>query len=244
MFLLIFAIAFIATVLSTLSGAGVSLVTLPVLLLLGFPLPVAMAANTVSGALWTPFASLNYLGKAKVDLRLCFLLIVPGLLGAYLGTEIILNTDAMILQRIFGILILVIVFFVFMQKNFGIEESPEKMNRFFTGLLAAPLGFYETFFGAGNGIFTSVMLIKTRGIPLNIALGYYYLVSCTWCIFGSYLYFKAGHFDYALLVPSTIGGILGAYVGSLIGSRKGSKFVRLVFLSLGSVLGLKLALGF
>jgi uncharacterized membrane protein YfcA len=88
------------------------------------------------------------------------------------------------------------------------------------------------------------MLIRTRGFSLTTALGYYYIISFTWCVFGSYLYLKRGFGDMALILPSTIGGVIGAYVGSLIGRRKGSKFIRLVFMIIGAMLGLKLLFTF
>ena len=45
------------------------------------------------------------------------------------------------------------------------------------------------------------------------------------------------------MVPSSVGSVLGAYIGSRLGRRKGYGLVRTLFLILGGTLGMKLALG-
>lgn len=244
MFVLIFIVSFLATMLSAMSGAGSGMITIPTWLLMGFPLPVALASNQVTGALWTPIAARNYLRGQSVDLTLLTILILFGLIGAYFGTKVVAGFNAEVLQRIIGFVILALVVLVSSQKKFGIEASPPKANRLVAGLLAVPLGFYEAFFGSGNGIFTSTMLTKTRGFDLVTALGYYYLISFTWDAFAASLYVIHGYGSLDLIIPSSIGSLAGAYLGSLIGRSKGSQFVKYLFVALGGVLGLKLAIGF
>lgn len=115
-------------------------------------------------------------------------------------------------------------------------------SRVLASLLAIPLGFYEAFFGSGNGIFTSSLLAKTRGFDLALALGYYYCISFVWCLFSAVLFLHWGFGDIGLIVPSTLGGVAGAYLGSLVGRRKGARFIKYLFVSLGGLLGLKLLL--
>ncbi|MBK9620970.1 MAG: sulfite exporter TauE/SafE family protein [Candidatus Obscuribacter sp.] len=65
--LLITFVAFIATMMSSICGAGSSLITTPVWLMLGYPLPVAIASNTVSGSFWTLVAARNFLRGHEID---------------------------------------------------------------------------------------------------------------------------------------------------------------------------------
>lgn len=242
-FLLIFAVSFFATVLSAMSGAGSAMITVPIWLLMGFPLPVAQAASKVNGALWTPVAARNYLRSRELDWRFVFGLVACGLVGAYGGSLVFVSIESTVMTRVVGILILILVAIAFIQKEFGIEQTPPKKSQLVACISAIPLGFYEAFFGSGNGIFTSAMLVKTRGFDLLSALGYYYTISFAWCFFSAGLFLSWGYGDFSLIFPSSIGGILGAHLGSLIGKRKGSRFVKYAFVVVGGILGLKLALG-
>lgn len=148
-----------------------------------------------------------------------------------------------VLERIFGIIILLLVAMTVWNRDFGLVSGAARSSRFAASVCAFPLGFYETFFGSGNGMFSSAMLIKTRGLILTTALGYYYIASFAWCCLGSYLYINNGFRDMSLIVPSSIGSLAGAYLGSMLGRQRGPTFVRKLFLALGTLMGLKLLIG-
>lgn len=242
-FLVVFSVAFLASLLSSMSGAGAAMVTTPVWLFLGYPLPVAIASNQLNGAAWTLIAARNYLKGGTVDWALVRIMIFFGLAGAYVGTTIVRGVDAHLLQRVIGMIIIGLVVVVAFHPALGRTESEPILSRRLTGVLAFPLGAYESFFGSGNGLFTSILLSKGRGLPLLTALGYYYLISFFWNSFAVSVYSSAGLADSSLMVPSTAGSVLGAYIGSRVGRRKGYDLVRALFLGAGGVLGLKLASG-
>lgn len=244
MFVTIFCISLFATFLSAMSGSGSAMICIPAWTLLGYPLPVALAASQVNGALWTPIAARNYLRDVALDWPLIAGLLVCGLVGVHFGTQLILNIDPEVLKRAAGLLILLLVGFTFVKKDFLAQSRDPSFNRLFTSALATPLGFYESVFGSGNGIFMAAMLAKARGFNLVTSLGYYYLVAFVWCLMAAILYIKAGSAEINLMLPSALGGILGAYLGSSIGRQKGSSFAKIPFLVMGSILGLKLLLGY
>ncbi|GFO55948.1 UPF0721 transmembrane protein [Geomonas sp. Red276] len=242
-YVIITSVAFFAACLSSMSGAGAGMLTTPVWLALGFPLPVVVASNQLNGAIWTPLAARNYLKGRTVDWRLVLFMIAVGLAGAYAGTTIIRGASQHLLQRIIGGIILSLVVLVAINPSLGENESDSRLSRAVTGLLAFPLGVYESFFGSGNGLFTSMLLVKSRGLTLPTALGYYYLIAFFWNGFAVAVYSAGGYADAGLMLPSTIGSLAGAYLGSRIGRRSGHLVVRRVFLVLGGVLGTRLALG-
>jgi uncharacterized membrane protein YfcA len=239
---IIAAVAFIAAMVSSMSGGGSSMIATPIWLMLGFPLPVAIASNSVNGSVWTLVAARNYLRGHDLDWRLLFGLATFGLVGAYAGTQVILNCNPHALQRVIGGIILSLVALAYFRKDFGLHDGPERLNRSLTSLAAIPLGFYEAFFGSGNGILTSALLTTARGFKLPRALGYYYVISFAWGVFAAIIYIRAGNWNLSLMVPSAIGSICGAWVGSHIGAKRGGGFVKTAFIIAGSVLGLKLLL--
>lgn len=241
--IIVFSVAFLASLLSSMSGAGSAMLTTPVWLSLGFPLPVAIASNQMNGAAWTLIAARNYLRGRALDWSLIRIMVCFGLAGAYVGTVIVRCVDGHLLQRIIGLIIICLVMVVGLNPALGRSESAPCLSRRVTGVLAFPLGVYESFFGSGNGLFTSLLLSKARGFPLLTSLGYYYVIAFTWNCFAVAIYTAAGFADGRLMVPSTAGSMLGAYFGSRMGRRQGHGLVRVLFLTVGGALGLKLALG-
>lgn len=242
-FALIFAVSFLASLLSAMSGAGASMLTTPVWLAFGFPLPVAIASNQLNGAAWTLIAARNYLKGRTVDWCLIRLMVLCGLAGAYAGTLIVRGANASGLKQVIGLIILGLAVLVAVNPTLGQKETSPTLSRPLTALLALPLGVYEAFFGSGNGLFTSLVLTKTRGLSLITALGCYYVLAFFWNSFAVCIYAAAGLGNASLMIPSTLGSVLGAYLGSRIGRTKGHRIVRPMFIVLGGVLGLKLALG-
>jgi hypothetical protein len=242
-FLIVFSVAFLASLLSSMSGAGSAMLTTPVWLSLGFPLPVAIASNQMNGAAWTLIAARSYLKGRTVDWALIRNMVCFGLAGVYAGTIIVRSVDAHLLQRIIGCIIIGLVVVVALNPSLGRAESEPCLSRPVTGFLAFPLGVYEAFFGSGNGLFTSILLTKSRGLPLLTSLGYYYVIAFTWNCFALSIYIASGLGNSRLMLPSTAGSMLGAWFGSRIGRRKGYGLVRALFLAVGGVLGVKLALG-
>ncbi len=219
------------------------MISTPFWLMMGFPLPVAMATNTLSGALWTLVAARNYLRGHQVDWRLIASMAACGLVGAYFGALVVMHSDPKHMQRVIGVIILTLVAYTFFKKEFGLESKEPTTSRLVTSLAGFPLGFYESFFGSGNSLITSAILTKARGFKLLEALGYSYVMSFFWCLFASVLYGSGGNWKLSLIIPSAVGAVCGAYIGSHIGAKKGTRFVKIMFVTIGSVLGLKLLLG-
>ncbi len=64
------------------------MITTPVWLMLGFPLPVAIGSNTIAGSMWTLVAARSYLRGHTVDWRLVVLMVSFGLIGAFFATRL------------------------------------------------------------------------------------------------------------------------------------------------------------
>jgi len=67
--LIVSSVAFLASLLSSMSGAGSAMPTTPVWLSLGFPLPIAIASNQMNGAARTLIVARNYLKGRALDWR-------------------------------------------------------------------------------------------------------------------------------------------------------------------------------
>ena len=100
---------------------------------------------------------------------------------------------------------------------------------------ALVLGFYETLFGSGNGMLFALVSFYTRGFDFVRALGYYFTIAFAWVLFASIFLFTKGYFDLSLFVPAIIGSVIGGYVGSKYARLKGNRFIKLVFVFVGTL---------
>lgn len=244
MFLLIFAIAFAATFFGSLSGSSSSVIAIPCWLTLGFPLPAAVACDKVSESFWTVLAYRNYLAGKTIDKVLLAGLAAFGVLGAVLGTQVTVSLNSNITKPVVGLLIIMAVLLSWIKPDFGVSTRPPAIGKFACSMLGLPLGFYEGFFGAGNGIFTSLILCKARGFDLITALGHYYFLAFIWCACAAISYVTKGFGNIALMLPAVLGSILGGQIGSMVGKKIGAGLVKKLFTAAGLFFGSKLLFGF
>lgn len=243
----IFLTFFIATILSSMSGAGTSIITLPLLISLGVNLPTAIAINQITGAFWVLPASYNYLKGRKIDWLFLLFFTLLGLIGVYFGVSTNIHIKQRYLEIVIGIIIICLVIYTYLNKGLGLKEIYKKHSvyrKFAIYPFSLVLGFYESFFGSGNGILFTITTFYTKGFDFIDALGHYYVVAFFWVIFSAFLYARNGYYNLQLTIPAIIGGIMGGFIGSKFGKYKGNKVIKLIFVLLGSFLGLKLIIGF
>ena len=246
-FLIVLATAFAAAFISSMSGGGSAIITIPAYLWLGIPFPTATAIHQASSCFWVLPASRNYLRGKKIDWKFLFIYAGIGLVGAILGTLLVSRVHTQSFKPFIGGLIICLVLWMATRKDVGTVESetaPSQMKKFLMYLSAPILGFYESFFGSGNGIIFSGLAIKLRGSDLMKALGSYYFIAFFWLVAAVIILVKTGHYDLPLMLSATIGATLGGYFGSKFGRYKGNKFIKYAFIIIGTVLGLKLLFGF
>lgn len=245
-FIIIFITGLIATALSSMSGGGASVINIPVLLALGVPFPVATVSQKISSAFWVLPASFNYLKDRKVDWFFLTIFGLIGLIGVYLGVQIVSSFDQRTLEIIVGILILLLVAHTFFRKDIGLSErkAHSKGKQILTYTFALIMGFYESIFGAGNGIMFATVTLHTKGFDFMDALGYYFSIAFPWVIFASFLFIQKGFFDINVAIPIVLGSLIGGYVGSRYAKYKGNKFIKTMFVVIGGLLAIKLLIGF
>jgi len=243
---LIFCMTFAATALSAMSGGGSSIITVPVFLSLGLSLPLAMSVQQLCCMSWVLPVSSVYLRGRKIDWGFLLSFSVIGLIGAFFGVRTLMMVDQHILSRIIGIIILALVAFTFIHRDFGLQKhnTSTAFSRGGSYFFALILGFYEAIFGAGNGIFFSILAVKLRGFDFKNALGYYYAVCFPWIVLATILLIAQGYFSLAITIPAVAGSVLGGYLGSKFAVYKGNRFIKMVFVVIGGVLGIKLVLGY
>lgn len=240
---IVFSLAFVATLLGSLSGGSSSLLTTPAWIALGYPLPTAVGCDKVAGALWTVAGARNYLKGRLVEWPLVGAMMVIGMAGAWVGVRLTIGLDPARVRPLVGGFIVAAVALAWWRPAIGATERPPRWPVPCTAGVALPLGCYEGLLGSGNSVATTLLFAMTRGHGFLRALGHYYLIAAPWCAFAALGYWLAGALVPALAVPATLGAVLGGHLGSRLGVRVGGRVVRGLFLSAGLILGGKLLLG-
>lgn len=242
--LLVLLIAFGAALLASLSGGSASAIAIPAWLAMGVPLPTAVATDKLAAALWTLLAGRNYLRGRAVDWRLLGGMLVLGLLGAAFGATVTMRVDAALLKRFAGGVILLLIGVLLARPRLGREPGPPRAPRWAVGAAALPLGFYEGMLGSGNGLVATLLFCSGRGYDVLGALGHYCVLAFAWCALAAAVYIGHGFHDLTLMAPATLGSCTGGFLGSRIASARGAGFVRGLFAVAGTILGVKLVLGY
>ncbi len=239
---IIFLISAIGTIISSMSGGGASIITIPVFLALGIPFPMAMSMHLLSCVFWVLPSARNYLKGRHVDWLFLVLFAGLGLIGVYFGVKLITSVNEQILRTFAGIMILLVVSLIYFKKDLGLQEdkSRSKLKEKLIYLFSVPMGFYESAFGSGNGAAFSFISLHMKGLDFMKALGYYYAISFPWTVFAAADLIFKGYFNWGYTVPAVAGSLIGGYMGSKYGRYKGNSFIKVVFMVVGGLLGLKL----
>lgn len=205
---------------------------------------MATAMQQLNSTFWVLPSAYNYLKGRKIQWRFLIIYASIGMIGTYFGVLTVTSFNQQILQSTIGVIILLLILFINIQKQFGLKEHQirSKLRERLVYLFALPMGFYEGLFGSGNGLFFSIISAYTKGFDFIDSLGYSYAMAFPWVLLAALVLILKGYFDLHLMLPAVFGSVIGGYIGSKYARFKGNKFIKMVFTIFGIILGLKLLL--
>jgi len=142
--LLIGLFTFIASLLGTISGFGLSTIMVPILTLF-YPFPIVLLFVGVIhlfGDIWKVIFF-----KRGAQWKLILLFGIPGILFSYVGAALSVGSSEVLLKRFLGGFLLLYVFYLFLKQSWKIPAS----NR--TSIMGGSLsGFFAGIFGVGGAV--------------------------------------------------------------------------------------------
>lgn len=229
LFLLIGA-AFAAGLMDAIAGGG-GLITVPALLATGLPPAQALATNKLQAsfgsgtALWR-YARAGWIPRDEVGLAVGFTAV-----GAVLGTATVRFLPTAWLEWLIpGVLLLIFLYLLF-QPRWGNEERPARWRRTpFYAVFGLALGFYDGFLGPGTGSFWTVALTGLLGYGLTRATAQTKVANFTSNLVSLLVFALLGQVLWALGLLMGAFQALGARFGSHLALKRGTGFIRGVFL--------------
>ncbi len=211
------------------SGGG--LISIPGLIIMGLP-PSTAVATTRLNVLAGGFASIYKYHSAKmVEWNRTIKFVPLAIAGGVLGSFILLQIDERILEKIVGILLLLLAPLLAFGKNFGLENIRKNEAHHRIGLLVLILVMtYNAFFGGGGGTFLIYTLIYFFGMSIIQANANGIFLGMFTAATSLLVFLPAGSVNFSYGIPMMAGAVIGSYWGAHTAIKKGNEFVRWVFL--------------
>jgi uncharacterized protein len=230
----------LAGTVDAIAGGG-GLISLPVLILTGLPVHIALGTNKLQASFGTGVAAYNYFKSGLISSATLLNGLVFGFLGTLFGSFLAAALDNKVLLKIIPLLMLVVFFYSLFTPRLGVEERIPKMREnFFYLLFGFFLGFYDGFFGPGTGALWVICLIFFLGYNLVKATAYTKIFNLKSNLIAFAFFGLAHQVDYKVGLTMALGQLFGGKLGSHLALRNGARFIRLFFLGvvLVTVLGL------
>lgn len=237
---ILFFVGLVAGLVEAIAGGG-GIITVPVLLNLGLPIPVALGTNKLQASFGSLVAARHYLRSGMVHLRECRLGIVMTLMGALGGAAVVHLIDNRLLEALIPWMLAAIVVYSMVRPQVGVQDHPPRMGStsFFVSF-GLGLGFYDGFFGPGTGSFWTIALVAVMGFNFARATGVTKVMNATSNVAALAFFVLAGQVNYTAGLAMGAGQMVGARLGSALVVRKGARFVRPLFLAMAILVTLRL----
>lgn len=225
----------------SIAGGG-GLIALPVLFSIGLPPDIALGTNKLQGSFGTFSASYNYIKKGVVKINESISGILYTLIGAATGAWVVQIISAQFIKDLIPVLLLIVFFYTLFSRNLGVHTSSPKLpDHLFYFIFGIGLGFYDGFFGPGTGSFWTAAVLFFLGLDMRKASGITRIMNFTSNIVALTVFLINGKILYSAGFCMAAGQIIGARLGSSLAIKKGTAFIRPVFLTVVFLTILKLA---
>lgn len=230
--LLVFLMGAFTSVFATLVGGG-SLLTIPVLIVLGLPSQIAIATNRF-GNLGLLFAGLYKFSEKKlVDYKLGSILAVAAVFGSVLGANLVLKASDLALRRMVAVMTLVVLGIFLLKPGIGVRrrETRLRAGHWTLGIVISfGLGIYGGFFGAALGTFFTYLLVLLFGQTFIESAGTRKIASTALSLTATFIFMWHHKVLYSVGLALFAGMALGSYTGAHYSTLLGNLWIRRLFI--------------
>jgi uncharacterized membrane protein YfcA len=220
-------VGFAAGFINTLAGSG-SLLTLPILILLGLPANVANGTNRVGVVLQNIVAVATFRQRGVLPLAGSWKLILPSVVGAVIGAELAVDLDEALLRRTIGVLMLVLLAVMLLKPERWIAEhaAPRAPRLLVEVPLFFVIGVYGGFIQVSVGLFLMAGLVLGAGYNLVGANALKNLIVLVFSAAALVVFVVNDQVQWTLGLLLGAGQAVGAWVAAHFAVRRGAEFVR------------------
>jgi len=231
-YILLFLTGLAAGFVDSIAGGG-GLIALPVLLSVGLPPQLALGTNKLQGSFGTLSATINFIRKGKASLKENLSGIGYTFVGAMAGAWAIQQIEAGFIRHLIPFMLMFVFIYTLMAKNLGTVQGRPRIGRnLFFMVFGLGLGFYDGFFGPGTGAFWTGALLILLGMDMTSATGTTRIMNFTSNIVALAVFIIGGNVLYSVGLVMAAGQVIGAKIGSGMAIKRGTPFIRPIFLTM------------
>lgn len=226
-------VGFIAGYINTLAGSG-SLITLPVLILLGLPANVANGTNRVGILVQTIVSAVTFRRHRALAFEGSVRLVVPATVGAVAGAALAVDLDEELLNRTIGVLMLFMLVVMFARPQRWLESHADGSQIAYVWQvpLYFALGVYCGFIQAGAGIFLLAGLVLGSGFDLVRGNAMKNLIVLIVTIAALVVFVVNDQVRWGLGLLLATGNAAGAWLAARMAISRGAGFVRYMLMAI------------
>jgi len=237
--------AFSAGLIDAIAGGG-GLIQLPSLLA-AYPNKETvelLGTNKVAANLGTTAAAINYQRSFRSSLSMLVALAIPAFIGSSVGALLATSIPTAAFKPIILMVLVFVVIYTWRRPQMGAIESFKHHPRLRTqigALCAFVIGFYDGVIGPGTGSFLVLAFVAILGYAFLQASAMAKVVNIFTNLGAIVVFGFHGAIMWGLGLMMGLANIIGGVIGSRMALKGGSQLVRKVFLSVTSLLILKIA---
>ena len=240
-FIILFVVAFFASLIDSIAGGG-GLLTTPSMLLVGMPPLNVLATNKFQSCFGTFTSTFNYYKNGLLVEKKKGLYFTLSFIGSSVGTLLVSRISNETLESVIPVLLIAAAIFFITNKGPSGVNKNEKLLILFNLIIFA-IGFYDGFFGPGTGSFFVLAFIIVKGVNIMESTAITKLLNLS-SNFAAFLIFAfQGYVIWYLGLVMAVAQIAGAYTGSKFAIKNGEKVVRPVLVVVSILLSLRILLG-
>lgn len=236
----LFAAGLVSGFVDSIAGGG-GLITVPALLLAGLGPKEALATNKFQASFGSSMATWQYYRHGHIEIRPAIPGVAVTFIAAACGTLTVRAISPDILGRIVPIAMGAILVYTAISPKLGHVARKALLGRYgFYAIFGLLLGFYDGFFGPGTGSFWTMAFMIFLGYEMPRATGHTKLMNFTSNITSLLFFLSSGLIRYSYGLSMAGGQLIGARIGATMASKKGTKFIRPIFLVMVAIVTVQL----
>lgn len=240
---LTFVVSFVTSILSGFAGGGGGFLLTPYYIFIGLTPQQAIATGKFGGVGVALGALSAFRGRHLVDKRYVWPLMIITILCALLAAWLLPNLDGELLQQVIGIMLLVLIPTLFINKAALAPGDRSKTAIAFGYFLATFIILAQTMAGSGVGTLLVIVLMLFFGLDALQASATKRSAQLAQAALLSVLLFLQGLVIIGHAIAGLIGSFIGCHIGSKVAIKKGESFVKLFLAIMMAAAGLILLFG-
>ncbi len=219
------AAGFVSGVVNTMAGGG-SLLTVPLLVMLGLPGTIANGTNRVAVFVQSVVGALGFRAEGVSGFSKSLPVLVPMVLGGTLGAYAVARLDDVTFERLFGVVMLLLLLPALRTPTrASLESERAAMSPMTSALTFFTIGLYGGSFQAGVGIFL-VLALARAGHGLVVANSIKAVAIAAFTAVAVAIFVFEGQVVWMPALVLSAATALGAAVGVRLAVRGGDRVIR------------------